>query len=91
MGDFATALSNASEIAAQTGNQVVLGMGNAIPFANGSVNQIIVNNVPIGFGTSGLFGPQISPIEMQRILAPGGIVTGASSGAFYSWLQGAGL
>jgi hypothetical protein len=88
VGNFATALSNASAIATQTGNPVVLGMGNAIPIATASVNQIVVNNVPIGFGTSGFFGPYISPFEMLRILAPGGTVTGTSSGEFYNWLQG---
>ena len=84
VGDLAGAIGNATTIAAQTGNQVVLGMGNAIPFANGSVNQVIMNNVPIGSGTSEFYGPWIDPVEVQRILAPGGTVTGASSPIFWN-------
>ena len=84
VGNIAGAIGNATAIAAQTGNQVVLGMGNAIPFANGSVNQVIMNNVPIGSGTSEFYGPWIDPVEVQRILAPGGTVTGASSPIFWN-------
>jgi RHS repeat-associated protein len=84
-GSTAVALENAAGIASQTGQQVVIGSGDAIPFATGSVNQVIINNVPIGTG-SGYFGPYIDPSEIVRILAPGGTVTGTSAGDFFSKL-----
>jgi hypothetical protein len=73
-GSTAIALQNATEIAAGTGQQVVMGLGNSIPFASGSVGQVIINNSPVGF-QSGIFGPWIDPTEIIRILAPGGTVT----------------
>ena len=33
------------------------------------MNQVIVNNVPIGFGSSAFYGPYIDPNEILRILA----------------------
>ena len=42
-------------------------MGNAIPLATGSVNQVIVNNVPIGFGSSAFYGPYIDPNEILTV------------------------
>jgi hypothetical protein len=84
VGDFAGALDNATTVAAQTGNQVVLGMGNAIPFGTGTINQVIMNNVPVGSGTSAFYGPWIDPGEVLRILAPGGTVTGKSAPIFWN-------
>jgi hypothetical protein len=82
-GSTEAALQNASEIAGATGQQVVVGAGNSIPFATGSVNQVIMNNVPVGIG-SGYFGPYVDPSEVLRILAPGGTVTGSSAGSFFN-------
>ena len=70
VGDLAGAIGNATTIAAQTGNQVVLGMGNAIPFANGSVNQVIMNNVPIGSGLPNSMGRGSIPLRYSGSSLP---------------------
>jgi hypothetical protein len=74
---------NATSPEGQTGNQV-LGMGNAIPFGTGTVNQIIMNSVPLGGGTSAMFGPWIDPFEVLRVLAPNGTVTGTEATNFWN-------
>lgn len=85
-GSTTQALAQATEIAKATGQQVVLGMGNAIPFQTGSVNQVIVNNVPIGTG-SGMFGPWIATEEITRILADWGVVIGDSAENYYKLIK----
>ena len=77
-GSSDLAFSNAVQIASESGQSVVLGEGGALPFATGSVNTVIVNNVPIGtFQTMG--GAALDPAEIFRILAQGGTVTGSSA------------
>jgi hypothetical protein len=84
-GSTQLALQNASQIASATGQQVVVGMGNSIPLATGSVDEVIVNSVPIGTA-SGYFGPNIDPGEITRILAAGGTVGGSSAQEYFDAL-----
>jgi RHS repeat-associated protein len=86
-GSTEAGLQNAMEIAAATGQPVVIGAGNAIPFGTGTVNQVIMNNVPLGSGF-GYYGPYVDPSEVLRILAPGGTVTGSTAGEFYGLVNG---
>jgi RHS repeat-associated protein len=52
------------------GNQFVVANNTALPFADGSVNTVITNNVPIEVNT--WLGPGAQSSEIWRILAPGG-------------------
>jgi hypothetical protein len=52
------------------GNQVVIANNLTLPFADGSVDIVVTNNVPLNINTG--YGPGIPTSEIQRILAPGG-------------------
>jgi len=81
-GSSAAALEQATQIASATGQQVVVWLGNAIPLASNSVDKVIMNNVPIGIGST-YYGPMIDPEEVLRILAPGGSAVGDAVQDFY--------
>lgn len=53
------------------GHQFIVSTNEALPFRDGSVHQIITNNVPIDRRT--WMGHGISSVELRRVLAQGGI------------------
>ena len=76
-GSTEAAIENAERVAGVSGQPVVMAPGNDLPFPNGYADEVIANNVPMNSG-SGYFGPSFTTAETQRILAPGGFVSGSS-------------
>lgn len=57
------------ELAAQ-GHVIVKADNTQLPFADGSVDEVVTNNVPIDRNTH--LGPDVQTSEIDRILKPGG-------------------
>lgn len=53
------------------GHQFIIADNANLPFANGSVDEVITNNVPLDTDVPG-FGPGVQSREIRRILKSGG-------------------
>jgi hypothetical protein len=54
------------------GNQILVGTNDALPFAPGSVDTVITNNVPILEGGFNYMGPTVWPSQIWQVLSPTG-------------------
>ncbi len=77
-GDAELAHEHARDVARLSDQPVVKAAGNRLPFATGSVDLVVTNNVPIDEPRSTHFGPSFTISEVLRILKPDGLWLGSS-------------